>query len=214
VLPLRSLTSRAPLSPGRVGAVVILLLATLGLWRVLPVARAGHVGTWPGGVVRYWDASGTAGTIDSAAARWNATGARVQLVRARSEHTADVVVRVDDRRLLRRCGKDCLGFSSSIGRPWNGHAEVLLAGSLGRRPRPLSVWVAAHELGHILGLRHRPGRACTLMSEHAFDTRCSPSLDTASPTGDELACVPAPRDITVAVGLYGGTARRADPRCQ
>jgi hypothetical protein len=214
VLPLRSLTSRAPLSPARVSAVVVLLLATLGLWRVLPVARAGHVSTWPGGVVHYWDASDTAGTVDSAAARWNATGARVRLVRARSEDDADVVVRVDDRRLLRRCGEDCLGFSSSIGRPWSGHAEVLLAGSLGRRSQPLSVWVAAHEFGHILGLRHRRGRGCTLMSEHAFDTRCAPSLDTGSPTSDELACVPAPRDITVAVGLYGGTARRADPRCR
>jgi hypothetical protein len=124
------------------------------------------------------------------------------------------VFTVDDRRLLDRCGRDCLGFSSNIGRPWGGHAEVLLSGDLGSTARPLSVWVAAHEFGHVLGLRHRPGRACSLMSEHAFDTRCSPSLAASAPTRTELACVPAPRDVDVAAALYGGRSRFADPRCK
>jgi alcohol dehydrogenase class IV len=126
-----------------------------------------------------------------------------------------VVLHVDDPRLRRLCGVDCLGFSSDIGRPsGDRQSEVLLAGALAGTARPLSVWVAAHELGHVLGLHHRHGRACSLMSEHAFDTRCSPSLDAATATPAQLACVPAPADVRAAARLYGGAPARVNPRCR
>ena len=62
-----------------------------------------------------------------------------------------MVVRENDRRLLDLCGRDCLGYTTSIGRPADGHSEILLRSNLTGDPRPLSVWVAAHELGHVLG---------------------------------------------------------------
>ena len=92
------------------------------------------------------------------------------------QRAADVIVRVDDKRLLKLCGRDCLGYSTSIGRPRDGSAEILLRSNLTGSPRPLSVWVAAHELGHVLGLQHRKGHNCTVMSPRAFDTSCAPSL--------------------------------------
>ena len=92
--------------------------------------------------------------------------------------------------------------------------EVLLAAELTGDPRPLSVWVAAHELGHVLGLHHRDGRACSLMSAHAFDTSCAPSLAAAPPTADQLACVPAPKDVEDAAALYGGSLTWHDTRCR
>jgi hypothetical protein len=127
---------------------------------------------------------------------------------------ADVIVRADDIKLLRLCGKDCLGYSTAIGRSAHGSTVVYLRGSLGGTPRSLSIWVAAHELGHVIGLHHRNGRDCSVMSPRAFDTRCAPSLAATTPTADELACVPAPADVDVAAKLDGGAATTRDPRCR
>jgi Astacin (Peptidase family M12A) len=192
---------------------VLAVLASIGApWAV---AEAGRTRTWPQGVVRYWDESGMSRTVLTAVARWNASGAHVRFVAARTARSADLVLRVDDRRLRRLCGIDCLGFSSDIGRPHGGRQSVvLLSGALAGTARPLSVWVAAHELGHVLGLHHRHGRACSLMSEHAFDTRCSPSLDAETATPAQLACVPAPADVEAAARLYGGAPARVEPRCR
>ena len=184
------------------------------LWQVLPVAAFSSPRAWDNGVVRYYDASGMRMTMVTAAARWNQSGAHVRLEETQSPQDADVVVQSDDRWLFRLCGRDCLGYTTAIGRPSQGQTTVLLAGELSGNPRPLSVWVAAHELGHVLGLEHHDGTACSLMSPHAFDTRCAPSLAATPPTLDQLACVPAPADVEAAARLYGGEPAVIDPRCR
>jgi reprolysin-like metallo-peptidase family M12B len=193
--------------------VPVIVLAGL-LWQVVPVPASSAPRAWDKGIVRYYDASGMRETVVTAASRWNSSGARVHLKEVQSPQQADVIVDVDDHRLYGLCGNDCLGYTTSIGEPDERPTTVLLAGELRGNPRPLSVWVAAHELGHVLGLEHHDGRACSLMSPHAFDTRCAPSLAAEPPTSEQLACVPAPADVEAAARLYGGQPAVIDPRCR
>ena len=49
---------------------------------------------------------------------------------------------------------------------------VLLDPEIAGPPSALNVWVAMHELGHVLGLRHREG-SCSLMNAQAYDDACT-----------------------------------------
>jgi Metallo-peptidase family M12B Reprolysin-like len=196
-------------------AFSIAALVAVVAWRALPVAASWSPRGWDDGVVRIYDASELGRTVTTAAQRWNTSGADVRLIKVADRKNADVVFEVDDPELRRTCGFDCLGYTTSIGRPSDDRqVKVLLASELSGSPRPLSVWVAAHELGHVLGLHHRDGRACSLMSPRAFDTSCAPSLTAEPPTLDQLACVPAPADVEDATAIYGGALTRRDVRCR
>ena len=214
-LPTRSVqVSNRSRTPRLLLTAALLLLGLAAAWQVLPVSASTRTDAWENGEVSYYDASGMERTVATAAARWNASGAKVRLRAVEQREQADVVFESDDVKLRRSCGTDCLGYTTAIGKPQDGQTLVLLADELGGEPRALSVWVAGHEIGHVLGLRHRTGRTCSLMSEHAFDTRCAPALTAEQATMEQLACVPAPADVEVAAAIYGGAPERRDPRCR
>jgi hypothetical protein len=180
-------------------AVLALGLGTLGR-NELPVLAAGKPEPWPHGHLTYYDASGSSAAVDAAAKRWNRSGARVDIVRAPDTAHADVVFVADGARLRSDCGPRCLGVSSAIGRPHDGRVTVVLNPAITGEPTPLNVWVAMHELGHVLGLSHREG-SCSLMNAHAYDDSCSFAGDAGS--RGPLPCGPASGDVTAAARLYG-----------
>jgi hypothetical protein len=189
-------------------AVPILAVLALGLGALgrheLPVLAAGDPQPWPDGRVTYFDASGSRAAVAAAAVRWNRSGARVRIVPARDRESADVVFVEDGEALRSSCGRRCLGLSSAIGRPGDGRATVMLNPSVTGAATPLSVWVAMHELGHVLGLRHREG-ACSLMNAHAYDDSCSFAAGAAG--SGPLPCGPASADVAEAARLYGRDER-------
>jgi hypothetical protein len=176
---------------------VALLLALFALFAAvrqdLPVVAAGDdPRPWPGGRVTYFDASGSTQAVDAAARRWNRSGVRVQLTRVPERADADVLFVAHRRELRERCGVRCLGLSSSIGRPRDGRITVLLDPDITGRPTALNVWVAMHEFGHVLGLRHREG-TCSLMNARAYDDACT-FAGTSTERGP-LPCGPATGDV-------------------
>jgi hypothetical protein len=197
--PLRTHVRLRRLRARHAAPLATLLLLGLTAW---PASGGHEPRPWPGGRLTYYDASGSAQAVDAAARRWNRSGARVQLTRARTRASADVVFLAERRDLAARCGSRCLGLSSSIGRPRSGRVKVLLDPELTGPPTALNVWVAMHELGHVLGLRHREG-TCSLMNAQAYDDACA--FNGSSGQGP-LPCGPASGDVAAAARLYGRDA--------
>ena len=183
------------------------LIVVLGA-RVVTAADSKPGPPWPGGVVNVWaPTQGTIDTMINAARRWNRSGADVHLTVVRDQDRADVIVRRDDAKLRALCGRRCFGYTMVNGGP----GELYLRESLDEL-RPLSLWVAVHELGHVLGLRHRAGHGCSVMAPHWYDSSCPPSMGRQVGSVFDPRCAPATVDIEAAVRLYGGKVVR-DPYC-
>jgi Dual-action HEIGH metallo-peptidase len=183
-------------------AALALALSALGR-EELPVLAAGGPDPWPHGRISYFDQSGSRVAVAAAATRWNRSGARVRFVPAPDRRSADVVFVADGRALRSRCASTCLGVASAIGRPGDGRATVIFNPAITGAATPLNVWVAMHELGHVLGLRHREGR-CSLMNARAYEDSCS-FVGTIEQDG-ALPCGPASSDVAEAARIYGRAA--------
>lgn len=162
--------------------------------------------SWARGVVPYHDASPYKAQVAAAVRAWNTSGARVKFVPvARSRAKLLISVGAASRGFCRSANAS-LGSAS---RAW-----VLLptrtAGCSGRNPHTVTL-LAAHELGHVLGLGHED-RRCATMNTSTSGMR--PSRCPAQAQWEWRCRILEPDDVAGAVRRYGGTRRpRPESTC-
>ena len=161
---------------------------------------------WPaGGQVRVYNPTGWQNTMRVAADAWNRTGATPTIVFTSRDSGAYVVVEASTRKLEQRCDEDyrCDGFAERHER-WGRITLRDADGDFDRHTSAASVRLAAHELGHILGLPHEI-HDCALMNTDTGAQRCSSRMDFDNIRG------PMRTDVTAAKRLYH---RELRPRYQ
>jgi len=129
-----------------------ILLAILGALAFVPLAGAFDIEgeRWPRPTVRVWNATTYKQPVADAMRAWNGAGVRIRLVAATSAADTDVLIRYGS---IREQGESTVGFTTDV-------STTSLARGLGRIA---ATALAAHELGHVLGLGHQSGR-CAVMA--------------------------------------------------
>jgi hypothetical protein len=176
-------------------AATALLALAVALLAAAPADAFRIAGTrWPGRTITYFDASGQTGSVRTAVAAWNRSGVRLRFRPVRRSR-AQVLISAQS-------GVGCAGVAQVGYQPFARQARAILGGGCpdawGR------VQIAAHELGHVLGLAHE-SRRCALMNPVLFNG--APQRCTEPGTYEYRCGILEPDDVRGAVRLYGGRVR-------
>jgi hypothetical protein len=157
---------------------------------------------WPGKTIKYHaNAPQYAEAITSAVAAWNASGMRIKFKRVSSARKADTRI-VAGRMRSGPSGDAHLGaYSKSRVRLNRFDPAGKDPGWLANEMRI----VVAHELGHVLGLRHVT-QPCSVMN-YGRNEKCA-----KPPVAWQLRCrLLEPDDVRGAIKRYGGRAKAYAP---
>jgi Matrixin len=212
------------MAPARRLPTRLLLALTLALLGTLLLATAadafrlgGH--RWPTRTIRYYNAAkASAQPVADAAKAWNASGARVRFV-ATSRRRARVVIAplttaARQRLGLTELGLATLGWADPRSRARNpvgsgtvrgNRVWLVPPGAAGGLSRTSLAQVAAHELGHVLGLDHTTG-GCATMNPR-LNERCQ------APAPWQAHCrILEADDVRGVIRRYGGKLRALGPQ--
>jgi chitodextrinase len=145
---------------------------------------------WPSRTITYYDAGPDSSAVRAAVNAWNTSGANLRLV-STPRRRAHVVILT-----LRPAG--CVGLEGVATLGYSAAGDVVHLRSCPDQPE--DAIVAAHELGHVLGLNHELHRCATM--NPSIDERCK------TPPPYSVNCrILQPDDVQGAVSRYGGRPR-------